>query len=314
MEEPETTQKTATRIALATVLALAAGMVAASAALADVRVSRAELNGSRLRLEGTAIANRTITVDGVALGASDGAGSFRIERDPFAKPADCTVDVNDGSATPVTVTLSGCTVTSPPPPPPPPAAAAASLSSLTVSPRDILGGQTAAGTVRLTAAAPSGGFVVSLSSDNTTAANVPATVTVPAGATSAGFTVTTNVVSNSQSSIIIGSAGGVTAHDVVTVWTEFAYTHGSISIVPGGNGSGRVISQPAGIDCTITNGNGSGACTSFFTTGTVVRLDARPAQNSGFAGWRGLPGCGDPSKITVARGTNINCQPGFVLK
>ena len=315
MEGSKTSRKTAKRIALAAVLALIAGMVAASAALADVRVSRAELNGSRLRLEGTAIPNRTITVDGVALGTSDGAGNFRIERDPFAKPADCTVDVNDGSATPVSVTLSGCTVTSPlPPPPPPPPATAASLSSLTVSPRDVLGGQTAAGTVRLTAAAPAGGFVVSLSSDNTTAANVPAAVTVPAGATSAGFTFTTNVVSNSQSAIIIGSAGGVTAHDVVTVWTEFAYTHGSISIVPGGNGSGRVTSQPAGIDCTITNGNGSGACTSFFTVGTIVRLDARPAQNSGFAGWRGLPGCGDPSKITVARGTNINCQPGFVLK
>jgi hypothetical protein len=183
-----------------------------------------------------------------------------------------------------------------------------------VSPHDILGGQTATGTVRLSAAAPAGGFTVALSSDNTAAAQVPVSVTVPAGATSAGFTVTTNVVSNSQSAIIIGSAGGVTAHDVVTVWTEFAYTHGSISIIPGGNGSGRVTSQPAGIDCTITNGNGSGACTSFFTVGTVVRVDARPAANSSFVGWRGLPGCGDPSKITVARGTNISCQPGFVLK
>jgi hypothetical protein len=45
-----------------------------------------------------------------------------------------------------------------------------------------------------------------------------------------------------------------------------------------------------------------------------VRLDARPASGSSFVGWRGLPGCGDPSKITVARGTTINCQPGFSLK
>jgi hypothetical protein len=289
-------------------------LVAASAALGDVRVTRSELSGTRLRLEGTALPNRTITVDGAALGTSDGTGSFRIERDPFAKPADCTVDVGDGATT-TTVTLSGCTVTAPaPPPPPPPAPASASLASLTVQPRDILAGETAAGTVTLTAAAPAGGFSVTLSSDNTAAATVPPSVTVPAGGTSAGFTVTTSNVTNSQSAIIIGTAQGVTAHDVVTVWTQFAYTHGSISIVPGGNGSGRVTSQPAGIDCTITQGNGAGACTSFFTVGTVVRLDARPAADSQFVGWRGLPGCADPSKITVARGTNINCQPGFSLR
>ena len=293
---------------LTALFALVAAMVVASAAFGDVRITRAELGGTRLRLEGTALPNRTITVDGVALGTSDGAGNFRIERDPFAKPADCTVDVNDGSATPVTTTLSGCTVSSPPP------AAAASLSSLTVSPRDILGGESAAGKVTLTAAAPAGGLAVALSSDNPAAAAVPPSVTVPAGATSAGFTVTTTTVSNSQSAIIVGSAGGVTVHDVVTVWTTFAYSNGSISVLPGGNGSGRVTSQPAGIDCTITNGNGSGACSSFFAVGTVVRLDARPAANSSFVGWRGLPGCGDPQKITVARGTNITCQPGFFLK
>lgn len=89
---------------------------------------------------------------------------------------------------------------------------------------------------------------------------------------------------------------------------------GSISIVPGGNGSGVVTSQPAGINCTITNGNGAGTCTSFFPAGTVVRLDARPAAGTQFQGWRGLPGCADPSKITVFANTNINCQPGFQLK
>jgi hypothetical protein len=46
-----------------------------------------------------------------------------------------------------------------------------------------------------------------------------------------------------------------------------------------------------------------------------VRLDARPAADSSFLGWRqSLPGCGDASKITVARGTTIICQPAFVLR
>lgn len=85
---------------------------------ATVSISKAELNGGNLRIEGTSTANRTITVDGVAMGSSDGGGRFKIERSGFTAPADCTVDVNDGSSTAATATLSGCTVSSPPPPPP----------------------------------------------------------------------------------------------------------------------------------------------------------------------------------------------------
>lgn len=297
-----------TRLALVSFLAVVSAVAAASTALADVGILRAELSGTRLRIEGTAIPNRTITVDGVAMGTSDGAGNFRIEKDPFAKPADCTVAVNDGSANPTRATLSGCTVTSPPP------ATSPSLSSLRVNPTDVVGGDSATGTVTLTSAAPAGGFQVALSSDNTAAATVPPSVTVAAGSTSATFIVSTNSVTNSQSAIIIGTAGGVTVHAIITVWTPFAFANGSIAIVPGGNGSGRVTSQPVGIDCTITLGNGAGTCSSFFPVGTVVRLDARPAADSSFVGWRPNPGCFDASKVTVARGTTITCQPGFVLK
>jgi hypothetical protein len=52
------------------------------------------------------------------MGTSDGAGRFRIERSGFTAPADCTVDVNDGSASPTSARLSGCTVSSSTPPPP----------------------------------------------------------------------------------------------------------------------------------------------------------------------------------------------------
>ena len=95
---------------LAVVVALMA--VSMSPAGAAATVTKAELNGSRLRLEGTAIANRTITVDGVAMGTSDGAGTFRIDRDPYLPPADCTVDVRDGSAEVTVVRLVGCSTTS----------------------------------------------------------------------------------------------------------------------------------------------------------------------------------------------------------
>ena len=97
------------------VVALVAAVALATVADAAVTVSRAELNGSRLRIEGRATANRTITVDGVAMGTSDGSGGFRIERDGYTPPADCTVDVDDGSAMPATATLAGCTPRAPAP-------------------------------------------------------------------------------------------------------------------------------------------------------------------------------------------------------
>jgi hypothetical protein len=302
-----------TRLAVVGMLLLIGALAVAPAAQAAVTsISRAELSGTQLRIEGQASPNRTITVDGVAMGTSDGGGRFRIERSGFSAPADCTVEVNDGSATAATARLSGCTVSSSPPP-----SSAASLSSLTVSPTDVIGPDPATGTVTLDSAAPSGGFTVDLTSDNTAAATVPPSVTVPAGATRASFTVSTKEVTNAQSAVIIGTVGGdfsTERHAVITVWDPFHFSNGSIAILPGGNGSGRVTSQPAGIDCTITGGNGSGSCSAFFPVGTTVRLDARPAANSSFLGWRGLPGCSDPSKIRVARGTTITCQPGFSLR
>jgi hypothetical protein len=294
-------------------LVLIGALGVASVAQAAVSISRAELNGTQLRIEGQASPNHTITVDGVAMGTSDGSGRFRIERSGFTAPADCTVDVNDGSATAATARLSGCTVSSSPPP----SSSSASLSSLTVSPTDVIGPDPATGTVTLSSAAPSDGFTVDLTSDNTAAATVPPSVTVPAGSTRATFSVSTKEVTNAQSAVIIGTVGGdfsTERHAVITVWDSFHFSNGSIAIIPGGNGSGRVTSQPAGIDCTITAGNGSGSCSAFFPAGTIVRLDARPAADSSFRGWRGLPGCSDPSKIRVARGTTITCQPGFSLK
>ena len=67
--------------------------VPAEPVLAAATVTRAEVSGTQLRLQGTALPSRDITVDGVVVGRSDGSGAFRIQRDPFRPPADCMVDV-----------------------------------------------------------------------------------------------------------------------------------------------------------------------------------------------------------------------------
>jgi len=75
--------------------------------------------------------------------------------------------------------------------PPPPL-----LSGLSVSPTSVVGGNSATGTVTLSAA-QSGATIITLQPPPPTApATVPANVTVPAGATSASFAITTASVSN----------------------------------------------------------------------------------------------------------------------
>ncbi|HJU35922.1 MAG TPA: hypothetical protein VJ716_00700 [Gaiellaceae bacterium] len=298
----------------ATVVAVILAAAAfAGTAHAAVRITKAEMNSTQLRLEGTALPNAVIAVDGVAMGSSDSSGNFKIEKDPYTPPADCVVQVSDGSAAATSVTLAGCTQSSSPSPPSSSATAPA-LAKVTIDPTQVIGGGAATGTVTLTAAAPAGGAQVTLSSDDPAAATVPSSVIVPAGATSATFPIATNVVPNPQSSLIIGAAGGVTTYEIITVYTPFTFANGSVSIVRGGNGDGTITSQPAGIDCTIGSAGGSGACGAWFPAGTVVRLDARPAAGSSFVGWTAGIGCGNPSKLTVGRDEFISCQPGFVLK
>ena len=64
-------------------------------------------------------------------------------------------------------------------------------ATVTFNPSTVTGGQPSTGTVTLSRAAPTGGSVVALASSNTAAATVPASITVPAGATSGTFIATT---------------------------------------------------------------------------------------------------------------------------
>ena len=87
--------------------------------------------------------------------------------------------------------------------------APASLSAVSVIPDSVLGGISSAGTVTLTRAAPIGGLVVSLTSSLPAVAAVPASVTIAAGATSAGFVVTTTVATVSTNVTLTATLAGV---------------------------------------------------------------------------------------------------------
>jgi hypothetical protein len=97
------------------------------------------------------------------------------------------------------------------------APASVALSSLSVNPTSVTGGNSSTGTVTLSGAAPAGGAIVTLSSSNTTAARVPSSVTVAAGATSATFTVSTSTVAASTTVTISAAYGGATRSASLTV-------------------------------------------------------------------------------------------------
>ena len=91
-----------------------------------------------------------------------------------------------------------------------------SLSAITLNPTKVSGGSSSTGTVTLTGPAGSGGAVLSLSSDNA-AATVPASVTVPAGQTTANFNVTTVTVATVTNPTIAAHLNGTTQQAILAI-------------------------------------------------------------------------------------------------
>lgn len=92
--------------------------------------------------------------------------------------------------------------------------AAPSLASLTVSPLEVIGGQSAQGTVTLTAPAPSD---VTVALTGGAGVTVPPTVTIPAGATSATFPIGTSEVSDVTHVPITARYSGVSKSELLTL-------------------------------------------------------------------------------------------------
>ena len=146
---------------------------------AAVTISRAELSGTTLRLEGDhASARVSIVVDGITRGQADDRGRFKLNVSGYTS-ATCRAAVNDGTGV-VNVTLSGCrpaqasTPTAPPgTPTPTPPAIVPRLQSLGLSQTSVIGGATVTGFISLTTAAPPGGAAVVLGSTNPSIATLP---------------------------------------------------------------------------------------------------------------------------------------------
>lgn len=149
------------------------------------------------------------------------------------------------------------------------------VSSLSLNPTSLQGGASSTGTLTLSQPAPSGGFLVSLASDNG-CATVPKSISVASGLATATFTVSTTGV-NAQTSVSITAGTGSAAQSatlVVAPATIASLTLSPNSVVGGTPASATVsLNGPAGIG------------------GTTVTLSSNN------------PGVTVPSSVTVAAGT-----------
>src|SRR5829696_5329409 len=142
---------------------------------------------------------------------------------------------------------------------------APSLAGIALNPASVAGGSTSEGTASLTSAAPSGGAVVTVSSSNTVAATVPASVSVAPGTTSATFAIPTSAVTTSTRVTITASAGGVTRTATLTV--NPPPQTAILTVTATGRSGERVTSTPSGINVAV-GGTGSAS----FAVGTSITL------------------------------------------
>jgi len=109
---------------------------------------------------------------------------------------------------------------------------------------------------------------------------VPATITVPAGATSATFAVTTNAVAQATSATISAGFAGVTQTAVLTVNPSSPPGQtATLTVAASGRSGERVTSSPAGINVAVGS---SGSAP--FTTGTSITLSVSNGRDAIWSG------------------------------
>ena len=164
-------------------------VILSSTGTAAVTISAATVTGSGFTVSGASFpltlnpnqtATLTVQFDPLIAGAANGS---------------LTLTSNSSSGTSTVISLSGTGVPV--------------LSGLSCTSGSMTGAGTDSCTVTLNVAAASGGFTVSLASNNS-AVTVPATVTVAAGSTTGSFTATVSSVSTAQTVTLTASANSVT--------------------------------------------------------------------------------------------------------
>ena len=134
------------------------------------------------------------------------------------------------------------------------------VTSIGLSLDTVVGGNGVTGTVTVASAAPTGGLTVALSSSKTLAATVPATVVVPAGATSVNFAITTHGIAKATTVVLKAvtyPTPAVTKNLLVKVASFLSFTFSPSTVQGGTPTTGTVTldgeAPPAGYVITLTS-------------------------------------------------------------
>ena len=155
-----------------------------------------------------------------------------------------------------------------------PAATTSGVSSVTVNPTSVTGGNSSIGTVTLTGPAPSSGVAITVSSNNAAATPNPSSFTIASGQTSGTFTMNTTAVTASTTAQITASDGTTNVQATLTITPAASLS--SVAVNPtsvvGGNGStGTVtLTYPATVPGVIVNLASDNAAAAVPSTATVA--------------------------------------------
>lgn len=229
-------------------VALASSNLAAGSTVqGTVTLSAAPSGGATISLvsSNTAVATVPATVT-IAAGAS--SATFTVTA-VAPGSASITASMNGANSQSAALTVIG---------------GAVALTSISFASGTVVGGNQLTGTLTLTGAAPTGGASVTLTA--TDPITVPASVLVPAGATTATFSASTRAVAGTISGTVTGSYGGGSATATLSV------TKPTTAIASFG------VTGPTETDtCTITNGGNTLNCTLNGSTsaapGTITAYD-----------------------------------------
>jgi len=159
-------------------------------------------------------------------------------------------------------------------------------SSLTISPQSVQGQAQPQATVTLPNAAPAGGAIVQLSSDNPTAARVPASVLVQQGSRSATFTIDTATVSASQNVRITATYAGTTLVGMLMVNPPSLSASFVVRSKSRGLGACAVDTESRELDCVFDGNASTGFVSAYlwsFTMGSKTQTQTAAAPNAAVA-------------------------------
>ena len=257
---------------------LAFGSVQVNYTAAAQSVTLSSTGTTPVTIGSAALTGDGFTVSGAAFPATLNPGqilTLSVQFDPInvgAASGQLTVNSNSSSGAATVISLSGTGSLVP-----------TVLTGLSCAASSFTGASTDTCTVTLGAAAPSGDIVVSLTSSNTAVA-APATVTVPAGATSAGFTATISPVATAQAATLTANAANASktfalqlSAAVPTLSTSATnLVFGSVQVNTAATAQSVTLSSTGTGPLTISSASLSGA--GFTVSGATFPVTLNPGQ------------------------------------